>query len=500
MIEFVNKLSLSFNAHQSAHALCINDLFYTYGELGDCIGRLRKYIRQYIPKNNDKIGLVTHDDLETYASILALWFEGKAYVPVNPLYPKNRNEEILAQAECTWVLSSTDDAFDNAFLVCNTKNIDGTGIYGPPAVINDDGLAYILFTSGSTGKPKGVPITFSNLQGLVDGVNHDPRFNLNSSDKCLQMFELTFDFSLVTFVFPFLAGACIYTIPKGKLKYLHTFYLLQKYGLTVLTMVPSIIEQLQPYFSEIDAPTVRYCSFGGGKLLAPVAEAWQKCIPNSEIFNYYGPTEFTVYSGYYPYHPKTAEKQYNGAIAIGKPLYGITYRLVNPENNEVPFGEVGELCLAGRQTTPGYWKNSEKNKTSFFVENDAPFQRFYKTGDLCILDEEGDYLFYGRADFQVKVNGYRVELGEIEHQVKDFLPEITNQVIDFQQSNGHTVLGLALNTKSFNTKPLTDFLREKLPQYMVPSYFLFLEEFPLSINGKIDRTILRKQFLKQSIT
>jgi len=310
------------------------------------------------------------------------------------------------------------------------------------------------------------------------------------------MFELTFDFSVVAYLFPILSGACIYTVPNNVIKYFYIFKLIKEQELTVLTMVPSIINYLRPYFSEINAPSVRYCSFGGGALHTDIAKEWSECLPNCEIFNYYGPTEFTVYSGFYPYNKNKHIKSYNGVIAIGRPQKCTKYLLVDKENKEVPIGEKGELCLSGDQITPGYWKNPEKNKLSFFYREENNFKiRYYKTGDLCIQDKEGVFLYVARADFQVKIRGYRVELAEIEFHAKAKLKnKITLIALDLDNALGNKELMLVFESLPFDTKEITDYMKTVMPNYMVPGHIKFIDALPHNINGKIDRNKLRKYF------
>jgi len=261
-------------------------------------------------------------------------------------------------------------------------------------------------------------------------------------------------------------------------------------------MVPSILNYLRPYFSEINAPHVRYCSFGGGALHDIIAKEWSACLPNGKIFNYYGPTEFTVYSGFYPYHKDTHTKALNGIIAIGTPQKNTKYLIVNENNKEVPIDSVGELCLAGPQITPGYWKNEEKNSTSFFYyETDGGSDRYYKTGDLCLKDSDGDYLYSGRVDFQVKIRGYRVELAEVEYHAKTKLKKKTSVIaIDITNALGNSELGLAIEGDAFNTDYIMDYMKTKMADYMMPRHICFIKEFPHSINGKIDRNKLRTHF------
>jgi len=498
-MRFIENLVHSFKENHLNNALCINDVFYSYEDFVITISKIRSKIVNTIIHSEKLIGLVTNDDIETYASIIALWLEGKAYVPVNPESPIERNIQVFELTNSKYVFDSSPisqyEQYNEFNVISSISNVP-IEINLSPKKLSGGEIAYILFTSGTTGQPKGVPISFNNIQGLVDAVYAEPEFNLITSDRCLQMFELTFDFSVVTYLFPFLAGACVYTIPKGKIKYFYIFKLIKSQNLTVLTMVPSIINYLRTYFDEINAPHVRYCSFGGGALHAGIAKEWSDCLPNCKIFNYYGPTEFTVYSGFYPYNKQSHTKGHNGIIAIGKPQKDTSYLIVDDTNKELKTNTVGELCLAGPQITSGYWKNEDQNLKSFFsrIENNKRI-RYYKTGDLCIKDNDGDFLYVGRLDFQVKIRGYRVELTEIEYHAKHCSPNKANMVaIDVYNKLGNAELVLAIESVSFDTTLIFKYLKTKLPGYMIPMHIEFIKEFPHSVNGKIDRKSLRTYF------
>lgn len=245
------------------NAFFIENEFYTYSDLAIAISKIRKAVKT-IPEK--QIALVANNDLETYASIWALWLEGKCYVPLHPEHPFERCLDIISQVNIGYVLDSSETTRYDDFHVIRTRLLKFDGLeLNYSENISDEELAYILFTSGSTGKPKGVPICRRNVAGFIDAFNHlDIR--LDEHDRCLQMFDLTFDLSVQSYIVPILAGACVYTISPLRIKYEAVFELLDEQNLTFALMVPSVIHYLRPYMQEIKAPTMRYSLFCGEAL------------------------------------------------------------------------------------------------------------------------------------------------------------------------------------------------------------------------------------------
>ena len=364
-----------------------------------------------------------------------------------------------------------------------------------PKNISDEEAVYLLFTSGTTGQPKGVPITRANLTGFVTAF-WKMGFNINENDRCLQMFELTFDLSVMSYLIPLLQGACIYTIPKDKIKYSHIYELMDEQKLTVALMVPSILNYLRPYFSEIDFPDMKYSLFCGEALSWDVTEEWSRCLPNAKIFNVYGPTEDTIFCTHYSFNRTDGNKSHHGILSIGKAMEGTKTVIIDESNQILPYGNIGQLCLGGIQLTPGYWNNEEKNREAFFYAHlNGSNERFYKTGDLCLCDEEGDLLYLGRIDFQTKIQGFRVELSEIEYHAKTFLEKKINVLaVAFADPIGNTEIGLVIESKRFEITSLRDYIKLKIPAYMIPRQIFFLDILPLNSNGKTDRKKLEALF------
>lgn len=472
----------------SKNAFCINEKFYTYKDLAQTISKIRSSI-QTSKTTSKNIGLLANDDIETYASIFAIWLEGFAYVPLHPNHPLERSLEIISQANIDLVINSSEI---NLFL--NIQTIESTHLkfnefFLKPVPTPDNALSYILFTSGSTGKPKGVTITRSNIRAFVDAF-WDIGYCIDENDRVLQPFDLTFDLSVISYLIPLLKGACVYTVPHDQIKYSYIAQLLDDHLLTMAVMVPSTIRYLKPYFDEIDLPALKYNMFCGEALPIDLVSEWSTCVPNAFIDNAYGPTENTIFCSYYRYNREGLNKSYNGILSIGKSMKSGQMIIVNDENLEVSEGQLGELCLTGSQLTPGYWDNPEKNNELFFSDNNGV--RFYKTGDNCYKDSEGDVMYSGRLDHQVKVQGYRVELGEIEHYAREFLKGPNAIAIACENKAGNTEITLFIEDNLTDTSILSEYLKQKLPFYMFPSKILLNKKFPLNSNGKFDRNMLKK--------
>lgn len=487
----LNEFLESFIKNSSRNAFCIDENFYTYKNFLGRVNAIRNIIEKNIPETESNVAIIANDDLDTYASIFALWFEGKTYVPLLNYAPEERNVQVVTQAECNYVMASKSFSQKLPATILVTKTEIDVYDCKPIKNLNPDRNAYILFTSGSTGLPKGVPITLGCITSLIEAVE-DAGDDIKNDDRVLQMFELTFDLSVISYAHPLLRGACVYTIPESEVKNLYIMDLMEFHKLTVMLLVPSIIILLRPQFKDIIGDSVRFCSFCGEALPLDVTNEWSKCVPNARIRNYYGPTEDTVYCTYYDVD-STHQKNYNGAVSIGKSLNSGSCIIVNSNNQIVANGEKGELCLSGNQLTPGYWNNPEKNAEAFFMLNDT---RYYRTGDLCCEDSDGDIQYIGRLDFQTKINGFRVELSEIEHYASESLNNTKTCIcVAFNNKINVTEIGMVIGSKDdVDVDSVIKYISEHLPSYEVPTAYKVLADLPLNVNGKIDRKTIKKLF------
>lgn len=418
----------------------------------------------------------------------------KGLCALKPGPAPERNRHIRIHSGIHTIFDTSEPTTMPGITIIHTSSLYNPGSASAPRETNDDELAYILYTSGTTGVPKGVPITRANISAFVNACDHLIS-NITENDKWLQMFDLTFDLSVMSFLVPLLKGACVYTVPAIKTKYKQIFKLIDEQNITGALLVPSIIHFIRPYFPEIHSDNMKYCLFCGEALSTDLVEGWQQCIPNATILNAFGPTENTIFcTSYQLTNDKTGgNKSFKDVLSIGRPFPGTYAIIASPDNAELPAGEKGELCLGGKQLTPGYWKNEQRNKEAFFpAKIDGKYIRFYKTGDLCFKDADGDIMYVGRIDTQVKIQGYRVELLEVEFYAKKYLETLNVVATTFSNSTGNIEIALIIESKMIDSSGLLDYMKEHLPSYMIPSRVLFESVFPYNNNGKIDRNSLKQ--------
>jgi acyl-coenzyme A synthetase/AMP-(fatty) acid ligase len=240
---------------------------------------------------------------------------------------------------------------------------------------------------------------------------------LQKGDRYLHMFELSFDLSVVSYVLPLQHYGTIYTVSDQNIKYLEIYRLLEEYKLNYAIIVPSVLAMLRPYFEDIDLPELRNVALSGEAVPLKLTEEFQQCCPNAQFHNYYGPTECTIFCTSYKI-PRNEIPSLIGIVSIGKATLNQVSKLIREDGSEAANGEKAELYLGGSQVSVGYVKNAEMNLASFLTIDGV---NFYKTGDLVIQKNDGLLYYLGRKDQQVKIQGYRIELMEVEHLCKQAL-------------------------------------------------------------------------------
>lgn len=484
------------NKDSNALAFHIGKSEFSYSQFYDVIEQVYAKVNN-LPEDN--ICLYATDDIRTYASIIALWFAGKAYVPLNPNQPKERHIEVVESVGAHYILSA-DESYSIGIdginhIYTNAVVTEGYVRKGEMniAEVPESKLAYILFTSGSTGKPKGVQITRGNVAAFIDSMDKIG-LDITEKDRCLQPFDLTFDFSVSSYVIPLAKGASIYTVPGKAVKFTYIAGLLEDYHLTVLQMVPSMIRNLLPYLDEVDLSSVRYNILCGEALTGKVIKGWHKGNPKMVSYNMYGPTEDTVFCTYYKVTESNVENPLaaNDIVSIGKTFENSGLLVLDDSDKVITAPNVeGELCLCGEQLTPGYWQNEKENSEKFLTIDGV---RYYRTGDMCYYSEDGNLMYVSRKDFQVKINGFRVELGEIENTYASLNKGKFCVVMPFVNQQGNTALAIIVEGREYDYAEHKKAMSQILPAYEVPDKWLFIKTIPLNQNGKVDRKEIKRIF------
>jgi amino acid adenylation domain-containing protein len=487
------------NCHDKA-ALWVRGRSYSYGELQEVSAGIRDLLCERQIPEGSRIGVVTGDDLHTYASLLAILSLNCAYVPININNPPQRNERIISTAGLAAILSS-HSVDENSLclpgtaaeigIVATTNAEKSEEPLSFPKVSSDD-LAYIFFTSGSTGTPKGVPISHGNLNAFMDTFIHRMGYDFASHDRFLQMFEMTFDLSVVSIFAPWYCGACCCVVPDEGIAYLNIIKVLAEQEVTVAVMVPSLLGYLQRFFDEISLPSLRLNFFCGEALTHEMTKQWSSCIPNARIENVYGPTEATIWCTWYSWtEQQSAAESVNDIVPIGRPVPGSETIVIDAKDSPCRPGEKGELVLIGPQVMSGYWQNPEKTAEAFVdLVIDGEQLRAYRSGDIAFVNELDNLIYCGRMDSQVKIDGHRVELGEIEHSARRLIGSSKAAVVLRKDSSGQPVIFLFVAGNNIDASELDSQLRSELPVYMRPREIVILDDLPVNLNGKIDRLAL----------
>ncbi|MFE9680732.1 AMP-binding protein [Streptomyces sp. NPDC002701] len=423
-----------------------------------------------------------------YVGILAAMYAGLTVVPLNPRFPAERTRRMLVAAGVSSVIADpvgrTALAETGLDLPVLDESAPALALDTPVAVQPSD-VAYVLFTSGSTGRPKGVPITHAANDHYFTLL--DKRYDFGPDDVFCQNVGLNFDCAMFEMFCAWGSGAALHAVPPAAHRDLPAFFTERQ--MTVWFSTPSGISFIERMggLTPGSMPTLRWSFFAGEALLCEDAAAWQVAAPQSKIENLYGPTEGTVTITGHRWSPDTSpELAVNGVVPIGRVHEGHDHLLLD-EGTE--SATEGELCIAGPQMTLGYL--DPEDDRGRFLERDG--RRWYRTGDRVRQLADGELVYLGRLDAQVQIQGFRVELAEIDHEVRQY-PGVQNAAaVTRPAPNGGLELVLYYTGERVPAAALRQSLSAHLPDAMLPKAFLHVAEFPLNANNKVDRARLARE-------
>jgi amino acid adenylation domain-containing protein len=501
-----------------AFAVTFESTHLTYRTLNERANQLAHYMIRLGIRPETLVGICVERSLAMMVGLLGILKAGGAYVPLDPAYPSERLAFMLEDSHVSIVITQVKflESCQEASLglprtyVCLDRDwplIAQDSAENPASETCSENLGYVIYTSGSSGQPKGIKINHGSVVNLCYTTRS--QFGFDNTDVWTVCHSYAFDFSVWEIWGCLLSGGRLVVVPLNLTHSPKEFLeLLSRQRVSILNQTPTAIRQLidvRSIESKVRADLNLRLIISGGEILTPtLASSLLKWgIP---LWNFYGPTETTVWS---TIHEITLTDANDLFVSIGRPLANTKIYILDPELQLVPIGVPGEICISGDGLARGYLNNPELTAQKFVPNPFEKGKRLYKTGDLARYLTNGNIQFLGRLDNQVKVRGYRVELGEIEATLRQHAAIKEAVVILWDDASEKDARTKNLGSETTSSAPIRRmiayivsadqnlsiaevraFLRDKLPEYMVPSTFVFLDSLPVSANGKIDRQAL----------
>ncbi|ODG96162.1 non-ribosomal peptide synthetase [Nostoc sp. KVJ20] len=477
----------------NALAIVYKQQYLTYRELNNRANQLAHYLQALGVKPEVRVGICVERSLEMVIGILAILKAGGAYIPLDPAYPPERLAFMIEDVQTKILL--TQNNLKNRLPLQNQTvvNLDSDweiiAQYSENNLlseVNPENLAYIIYTSGSTGTPKGTEVTHRSIIGFMFGVDY---IHLDAEQIWLQHSSISWDALTLELWPPLLYGGCCVLYPERIPTPENLSRIIQEQRVNTLFLTTALfnlmIDKMPQGLSDI-----KQLLFGGESVSVPHVRRALELLPRTQLIHAYGPSECTVFTCCYPIPKQLAENVHS--IPIGKPIGDRTVYILDDDLHRVPIGVSGELYVCGASVARGYLNQprltSEKFICNPFIEGD----KLYKTGDLARRLPDGNIEFIGRIDTQIKIRGFRIELAEIEAiliQHSD-IKQVVVMVREDEPGNKYLVAYLVTKDNQPTPSTVRNFLKKKLPDYMIPAIFFFLEAFPLTPNGKINRRAL----------
>ncbi|BAZ44154.1 amino acid adenylation domain protein [Chondrocystis sp. NIES-4102] len=476
----------------TAIALIFEDEQLTYSELDHRANQLAIYLQQMGVKGDVLVGICIERSINMIVAILAVLKAGGAYVPLDPTYPIDRINYMLQDTQASILLTQTSLEIDlssdqqSLKIICIDQLSDHnlTSDRQVESIVNNSNLAYVIYTSGSTGKPKGVQIEHRTAVSLLRAMVDDQP-GITSEDRVLSVTTICFDVSVADIFLPLSVGAQLIIVSRRVTVDGHK--LSQAIAKSDVTFMQATPVTWQLLLAALWQGSQKLKIISGGEPLSKelAARLLPKC---AQLWNLYGPTETTIWSSAYQVNTlKTS-------ISVGKPFKHIKYHILDSHLRPLPIGVPGELYIGGHCLARGYFKRPELTAAKFISDPFAkdPKARLYKTGDLARYLEDGTVECLGRLDRQVKIRGFRLEIGEIEAAILQYpgIKEVVVVDVDDVLGMKRLVAYLVVSDQAPASKELRRFLQQQLPEYMIPSAFILVENIPQTLNGKIDRLAL----------
>ena len=476
----------------------------TYSELNKKANKVGEALVARGVKPGTLVGIMLKPSSMMIAAILGILKAGGAYLPIDPIYPPGRIAFIIQDSRLPILVSHRDAQVSNerwreGIEVVDLGEITTNGGQESNFTVSskDSKPAYIIYTSGTTGKPKGVVV--EHRQAVNTLIYRKTEYSLDEQTVSLQLFSYSFDGFVTSFFTPITAGALVVLLSNEDLLDIDKIKdAIRRYRVTHVISVPTLFQAILDVVNEEDIVSLKVVTLAGEQLLPKLVAIAKHKNKNLEIAHEYGVTEAAVMSTLYRH------QEQNERIVIGRPTWNVKIYILNRERQMLPVGIPGELCIGGTGVTRGYLNNPQLNGEKFINFYHSSFinhhSRIYCTGDQARWLIDGTIEFLGRIDHQVKIWGFRIEPGEIEARLLEHGSIMRAAVVPVESpSTGERQLGAYYVTKAaVNVNEIRDFLAMRLPDYMIPAYYIPLETIPLTVSGKVDRKALPEPKVESS--
>ena len=461
----------------------------TYRELNEKANQTARLLREKGIGRGSIAAIIAERSFEMIIGIIGILKAGGAYLPIDPETPKDRMAFMLSDTKAAVLLTQgkAADGIDcEADMIHLDKGASDRFSKEPLNPVNDSGdTAYIIYTSGSTGTPKGVVTPHYSVIRVVQNTNY---IDITEDDVILQLSNYSFDGSVFDIFGALLNGASLVMIEKEALLNINELgSAINREKVSVMFITTALFNMIADIHVDC-LSNLRKILFGGERASIPHVRKVLDHVGRDKLIHVYGPTESTVYATYYFINEIDDEAE---TIPIGSPLANTSVLIMDEAGKLLPIGVPGELCIAGDGLSKGYLNREELTAEKFIPHPFVAGERLYKTGDLAKWLPDGNIEFIGRIDHQVKIRGFRIELGEIESRLETH--EGINETIVIvreDEENRPYICAYITANREISLDELKGFLGEKLPEYMIPAYFVQMDKLPLTKNGKVDRKAL----------
>ncbi|MBC7538416.1 MAG: amino acid adenylation domain-containing protein [Bacteriovorax sp.] len=483
------------NAQANPHAIAVETAYtkITFGELDILSNRCANALLDQGVGRGDLVGISLSRNINLIASILGVLKTGAGYVPLDPVFPQDRLDYMLISSTPKILITeeSLTDRFrstEHKILISNIINDNRFDKILPTIVHALSDTIYVIFTSGSTGNPKGVQLTHGSVSNFLLSMNE--KIGFDSFDKLLAVTTLSFDIAVLELFLPLISGGTIYLATGAEaMNGVSLKNIIEQKNISIMQATPSTWRLLLSSGWRGDKKIKVLC---GGEAFP--LDLSKSLIPLSgSVWNMYGPTETTVWSSC---KKLSLEDQF---ITIGRPIANTSLYILDENRFMKPIGAIGELFIGGQGLALGYFGRNDLTIERFLPDPFIPGKKIYATGDLARFTTNGEVECLGRNDGQVKVRGYRIELGEIEAELQR-IPRIREAAVitsEYRPGDVRITAFLSIeNGEVLEERMLRDILSKKLPSYMIPSHFSYLQVIPKTLNGKIDKKSLKSLLIQ----